>query len=132
MVTDRTYLVAGSLAPRLNETLPETATVLSTDLDADREMIHQTVLVNVAEIYFGISDSSIVTEIDRNGNTISPRKTFDLSNNCYLTESSWSWLVVSYITAEVNHYLSTCVPRMTVNDVVKSQAESEQQGFSLA
>ena len=46
MITDRTYLVAGSLAHRLNEALPELATVLEADLDPIRKGVHVHVQVN--------------------------------------------------------------------------------------
>jgi hypothetical protein len=131
MTTDRTYLMAGSIATRLNNALPVEATVLEADLDTDREMVHVRIIVGRAELYFGIADNSITSTIEHDGFT-SPYKTLEVSGNAYVTEGSWGHLVCDYITSEVK-YFSACNtrPRPTGSDLVKSQAESEQ-GYSLA
>jgi hypothetical protein len=138
MTTDRTYLMAGSIAPRLNELLPPTATVLETDLDTDRDMVHVRVVVSRngvvsigasgAELYFGITDGVIVSTVEHDGYT-SPRKVFSISS--YMTDNTWAQTVADYITSEVNHFIACNAPRMTGSDYVRSQVESEQ-GWTLA
>lgn len=129
MITDRLYLMAGSIAPRLNDSLPEVATVLETDLDTDREMIHARVIVGRAELYFGITEKDISSTIEHDGFT-SPTKVF--TTNTYMTDTSWAQTACDYITSEVAHFIACNRPRPTGSDYVKSQAESEQEGYSLA
>lgn len=129
MTTDRLYLMAGSIAPRLNHALPEAATVLETDLDTDREMVHVRVIVGRAELYFGITDKSIVSDMYFDGFD-SPRKSFTVTE--FMVDGSWAQTACDYITSEVNHFIACNRPRPTGSDYVKSQAESEQEGFSLA
>ena len=138
MTTDRTYLMAGSIAPRLNMLLAPTATVLETDLDTDRDMVHVAVIVSRngvvsigasgSELYFGITDTSITSTVTSDGYT-SPRKVFTVTE--YMSDSTWSQTVADYITAEVNHFIACNAPRMTGSDYVRSQVESEQ-GWTLA
>jgi hypothetical protein len=128
MTTDRTYLMAGSIAPRLNELLPPTATVLEADLDTDRDMVHVRVVSGRAELYFGITDGVIVSTVENDGYT-SPQKVFSIS--AFMSDTTWAQTVADYITAEVNHFTACNRPRPTINDLAKSQAESEQ-GWTLA
>jgi hypothetical protein len=138
MTTDRTYLMAGSIAPRLNNALPHSTTVLETDLDTDRDMVHVRVVVSRngvvsigasgSELYFGITDTSITSTVEHDGFT-SPRKVFTVTE--YMSDSTWSQTVCDYITAEVNHFIACNAPRMTGSDYVRSQVESEQ-GWTLA
>ena len=135
-ITDRLYLVAGSIAPRLNESLPETVTVLETDLDPQREGVHVRIQVGAIQHYSFIEGESIVTEIDRSPWASSPRKVFTM--NGYMIDSAWAQFVCDYITSEVEYMVSindrneaTYAVTPTINDLAKSQAESEQ-GFSLA
>lgn len=142
-ITDRLYLMAGSIAPRLNESLPQVATLLETDLDTDREGVHVRVQVGNIEHYSFIEDSSITSYIDRSAvfghdRFDSPRKV--LVTHSYMTDSSWAQTMCDYITSEVEYLLALgspnaevypLTPTPTINDLVKSQAESEQ-GFSLA
>lgn len=121
--------MAGSIAPRLNHALPEAATVLETDLDTDREMVHVRVIVGRAELYFGITDKSIVSDMYFDGFD-SPRKSFTVTE--FMVDGSWAQTACDYITSEVNHFIACNRPRPTGSDYVKSQAESEQEGFSLA
>lgn len=137
MVTDRLYLVAGSLAHRLNESLPQVATLLETDLDVEREGVHVRVQVGTIQHYSFIESGSITTEIDRSPWASSPRKVFVM--NGYMIDSAWSQFVCDYITSEVEHMVSinkanneAYAVTPTINDLAKSQAESEQEGFSLA
>jgi hypothetical protein len=138
MTTDRTYLMAGSIAPRLNMLLAPTATVLETDLDTDRDMVHVAVIVSRngvvsigasgSELYFGITDTSITSTVTSDGYT-SPRKVFSIS--AFMSDTTWAQTVADYITAEVNHFIACNAPRMTGSDYVRSQVESEQ-GWTLA
>lgn len=138
MTTDRTYLMAGSIADRLNKALPQTATVLETDLDTDRDMVHVRVVVSRngvvsigvsgSELYFGVTDTSITSTVEHDGYT-SPRKVFTVTE--YMSDGTWSQTVSDYITAEVNHFIACNAPRMTGSDYVRSQVESEQ-GWTLA
>ena len=138
MTTDRTYLMAGSIAPRLNELLPPTATVLESDLDTDRDMVHVRVVVSRngvvsigvsgSELYFGVTDTSITSTVEHDGYT-SPRKVFTVTE--YMSDGTWAQTVSDYITAEVDHFIACNAPRMTGSDYVRSQVESEQ-GWTLA
>lgn len=139
MTTDRLYLMAGSIAPRLNDALPTSTTVLETDLDTDRAMVHTTVKVasngvvsmgaSGAEMYFGITETSITSSTTNDGFT-SPYKVFTAT--AYTTDTAWAQTACDYITSEVAHFIACNRPRPTGSDYVKSQAESEQEGFSLA
>jgi hypothetical protein len=58
--------------------------------------------------------------------------------NGYMIDSAWAQFVCDYITSEVEYMVSindrneaTYAVTPTINDLAKSQAESEQ-GFSLA
>lgn len=138
MTTDRTYLMAGSIAPRLNELLPPTATVLESDLDTDRDMVHVRCVVSRngvvsigasgTELYFGITDGTITSTVEHDGYT-SPQKVFSIS--AFMSDTTWAQTVADYITAEVNHFIACNAPRMTGSDYVRSQVESEQ-GWTLA
>lgn len=141
MITDRTYLVAGSLGHRLNEALPESATLLETELDIEREGVHVRVQVGKVSLYAFIEDKEITSYIDRSialgdDRFNSPNKVF--TNQTYMTDTSWAQTVSDYITAEVNYLLAVINRGMdfgyvqpTGSDYVKSQAETEQ-GWSLA
>ena len=145
MTTDRLYLMAGSIAPRLNESLPEVATLLESDLDTAREGVHVHIQVGNIKHYSFIEEHSIITEIDRSpvfghDRFNSPRKVFTIHS--FMSDTTWAQVACDYITAEVEYLLALgspnaevyplhSVPVPTINDLVKSQAESEQ-GFSLA
>ena len=139
MTTDRLYLVAGSIAPRLNESLPSTATVLETDLDTDRDMVHVRCVISRngavsmgasgSELYFGIEERAIRSHLEIDGEQVAQAKQFNLT--AFISDTSWAEFVSNYITSEVTHFIAMNAPRPTINDLVKSQAESEQ-GFSLA
>jgi hypothetical protein len=136
MTTDRTYLMAGSIAPRLNELLPPTATVLEADLDTDRDMVHVRCVVSRngvvsigasgAELYFGITDGVILSTVENDGYT-SPQKVFSIS--AFMSDTTWAQTVADYITAEVNHFIACNrgAPRPTINDLAKSEAESNER-----
>jgi HD superfamily phosphohydrolase YqeK len=127
---NRMFLMSGALATHLNNSITAEATVLETSLDTDREMVHQNVVVYGQEIYFGISNNEIVTEID-NGKAMPTVRTFTLPKSVYVSDEAWVGVAVALITSEVNSYANALRPQPTVNDIVRSQAESEQ-GFSLA
>lgn len=130
--------MAGSIAPRLNELLPPTATVLESDLDTDRDMVHVRCVVSRngvvsigasgTELYFGITDGTITSTVEHDGYT-SPQKVFSIS--AFMSDTTWAQTVADYITAEVNHFIACNAPRMTGSDYVRSQVESEQ-GWTLA
>jgi len=136
MTTDRTYLMAGSIAPRLNELLPPTATVLEADLDTDRDMVHVRCVISRngvvsigasgTELYFGVTDEVITSTIEQDGFT-SPRKVFSIS--AFMTDSTWAQTVADYITAEVNYFIACNrgAPQPTINDLAKSEAESSER-----
>ena len=137
-ITDRTYLVAGSLGHRLNEALPEVATVLEADLDTIREGVHVHVQVGKVVHYSFIEDRVITSHIDRSvalgdDRWNSPSKV--CTNNTYMTDASWAQTACDYITSEVQYIIAITdrnnAVTPTINDLVKSQAESEQ-GWSLA
>jgi hypothetical protein len=141
MTTDRLYLMAGSIAPRLNETLPKTATVLETDLDTDREGVHVHVQVGKVVHYAFIEEKTITSYIDRSmvlgsNNWNSPHKVLSIS--AFMLDTAWAQFACDYITSEVQYVISLggtmgndypIAP--TINDLAKSQAETEQ-GWSLA
>jgi hypothetical protein len=137
MTTDRLYLVAGSLGERLNKALPELATPLEIDLDPERECVHATVSIGNGtgfSLYFRVEDELIVSTLQQYGEDIgAPDKT--LATSAFILDTSWARFVPDYITAEVNHFIAmntfSTRNKPTGNDLVKSQAESEQ-GFSLA
>jgi hypothetical protein len=149
MITDRTYLVAGSLAHRLNEALPSQTVVLETDLDHEREGVHVRVIVGKVSLYAFIEDRMITSHIDRSvamGDDRYNSPTKYLTVTEYMGDSTWAQFVCDYLTSEVAYLLEVItrnmdfslkvatvhdLPRPTINDLVKSQAESEQ-GFSLA
>ena len=138
MTTDRLYLMAGSIAPRLNESLPHVATLLESDLDTAREGVHVHVQVGNIKHYSFIEDSSITTEIDRSpvfgdDRFNSPRKV--LTNRTYMGDSAWAQMACDYITSEVEYLIALgspnaevyplhSVPTPTINDLAKSEAES--------
>ena len=138
MTTDRLYLMAGSIAPRLNNALPHSTTVLEADLDTDRDMVHVKVIVSRngvvsigasgSELYFGITDKSITSTIETDGYT-SPSKVFTVTE--YMSDTTWAQVACDYITAEVAYFIACNAPRMTGSDYVRSQVESEQ-GWTLA
>ena len=140
MTTDRLYLMAGSIASRLNDALPTSTTVLEDNLDTDRDMVHVTIKVasngvvsmgaSGAEIYFGITDNTITSSITDNGFT-SPYKVFGISTQAYMTDTTWGYFACDYITSEVNHFIASNRPRPTGSDMLRSQVETEQ-GWSLA
>jgi hypothetical protein len=127
---NRMFLMSGALATHLNNAVTAEATVLETSLDIDREMVHQTVTVYGQDIYFGISNNEVVTEIEH-GHGIPTVRAFTLPKGVFVSDESWVGVVVALITSEVNSMANALRPRPTANDIVRSQAESEQ-GFSLA
>jgi hypothetical protein len=136
MSTDRLYLVAGSLGHRLNEALPEVVTLLECDLDTEREGVHVRVQVGKIQHYSFVEEKAISTEVDRSPWASSPRKAFVM--NAYIMDTGWAQFACDYITSEVEYLVSihdqneaTYAVTPTINDLAKSQAESEQ-GFSLA
>jgi hypothetical protein len=137
MTTDRLYLVAGSLGERLNKALPALATPLEIDLDPERECVHATVAIGNGtgfSLYFRVEDELIESTLQQYGEDISaPTKT--LETTAVILDTSWARFVPDYITSEVNHFLAmnsfSTRNKPTGDDLVKSQAESEQ-GFSLA
>jgi hypothetical protein len=145
MITDRLYLMAGSLPHRLNEALPQVATLLESDLDTEREGVHVHIQVGNIKHYSFIEDNSITSYIDRSpvfgdDRFNSPRKV--LTNRTYMGDSAWAQTACDYLTSEVEYLIALgspnaevyplhSVPAPTINDIAKSQAESEQ-GFSLA
>lgn len=140
MTTDRLYLMAGSIASRLNDALPTSTTVLEDNLDTDRDMVHVTIKVasngvvsmgaSGAEIYFGITDNTITSSVTSNGFT-SPYKVFGLSTQAFMSDTTWGHFACDYITSEVNHFIACNRPRPTGSDMLRSQVETEQ-GWSLA
>ena len=148
-ITDRTYLVAGSLALRLNEALPSQTVVLETDLDPIREGVHVHVQINKVTLYAFIQDRMITSYIDRSVSMgddryNSPTKYLTITH--FISDTTWAQFVCDYLTSEVTYLLEVHnrnmdfslkvatvhdLPRPTINDLAKSQAESEQ-GFSLA
>ena len=138
MTTDRLYLMAGSIAPRLNESLPHVATLLESDLDTAREGVHVHVQVGNIKHYSFIEENSIMTEIDRSpvfgdDRFNSPRKV--LTNRTYMGDSAWAQMACDYITSEVEYLIALgspnaevyplhSVPTPTINDLAKSEAES--------
>ena len=150
MITDRTYLVAGSLGHRLNEALPSNTVVLETDLDHEREGVHVRVIVGKVSLYAFIEDRMITSHIDRSvamGDDRYNSPTKYLTVTDYMGDTTWAQFACDYITSEVAYLLEVITrnmdfsikvatvhdlpPRPTINDIAKSQAESEQ-GFSLA
>ena len=140
MITDRTYLVAGSIAHRLNESLPQVATLLETDLDVEREGVHVRVQVGNVQHYSFVEEKAITSEIDRSpvfghDRFNSPRKAFEM--NAFMSDTTWAQFVCDYITSEVEYIIALGSPNgetypitPTINDLAKIQAESE--GYSLA
>jgi hypothetical protein len=147
MVTDRTYLVAGSLGHRLNEALPSDTVVLETDLDIEREGVHVRVIVGKVSLYAFVEDRMITSYIDRSVSMgddryNSPTKYLTITD--FISDTSWGQFVCDYITSEVTYLLQVMTRDMdfrpmvatvhdlpTINDLSKSQAETEQ-GWSLA
>lgn len=135
MSTDRLYLVAGSLGHRLNEALPAVATLLESDLDVERECVHANVAISTTlglgySIYFQIGEKYIESTLEQYGEPMgAPAKTFNLTQ--FISDTTWAQFACDYITSEVNHFIAMNQPRPTINDLARSQAESEQ-GFSLA
>ena len=149
-ITDRTYLVAGSLGHRLNEALPHQTVVLETDLDHEREGVHVRVIVGKISLYAFVEDKMITSYIDRSvpmGDDRYNSPTKYLTVTAYMGDTTWAQFVCDYLTSEVSYLLQVITRDMdfrpivatvhdlplrpTINDLVKSQAESEQ-GFSLA
>jgi hypothetical protein len=147
MVTDRTYLVAGSLGHRLNEALPHQTVVLETDLDIEREGVHVRVIVGKISLYAFVEDSMITSYIDRSvtmGDDRYNSPTKYLTVTDYMGDTTWAQFVCDYLTSEVTYLLQVITRDMdfrpmvatvhdlpTINDLSKSQAETEQ-GWSLA
>jgi hypothetical protein len=147
MVTDRTYLVAGSLGHRLNEALPHQTVVLETDLDIEREGVHVRVIVGKISLYAFVEDSMITSYIDRSvtmgdDRYNSPTKYLTITE--FISDTTWAQFVCDYLTSEVTYLLQVITRDMdfrpmvatvhdlpTINDLSKSQAETEQ-GWSLA
>lgn len=143
MITDRTYLVAGSLGHRLNEALPSNTVVLETDLDIEREGVHVRVVIGKVSLYAFIEDKMITSYIDRSialgdDRFNSPTKYLTITE--YISDTTWAQLVCDYITSEVGYLLQVITrnmdfgyvqPQPTGSDLLKSQVESEQ-GWSLA
>ena len=147
MVTDRTYLVAGSLGHRLNEALPHQTVVLETDLDIEREGVHVRVIVGKISLYAFVEDKMITSYIDRSvtmgdDRYNSPTKYLTITE--FISDTTWAQFVCDYLTSEVTYLLQVITRDMdfrltvatvhdlpTVNDLSKSQAETEQ-GWSLA
>ena len=140
-ITDRTYLVAGSLGHRLNEALPSQTVVLETDLDIEREGVHVRVIVGKVSLYAFVEDKTIASHIDRSvalgdDRFNSPTKYLTITE--FISDTTWAQFVCDYITSEVGYLLEVMTRDMdfgyvqpTGNDYVKSQAETEQ-GWSLA
>ena len=150
-ISDRTYLVAGSLGHRLNEALPHQTVVLETDLDIEREGVHVRVIVGKISLYAFVEDKMITSYIDRSvpmGDDRYNSPTKYLTVTAYMGDTTWAQFVCDYLTSEVSYLLQVITRDMdfrpivatvhdlplrpTINDLVKSQAESEQTGFSLA
>jgi hypothetical protein len=147
MVTDRTYLVAGSLGHRLNEALPHQTVVLETDLDIEREGVHVRVIVGKISLYAFVEDRMITSYIDRSvtmGDDRYNSPTKYLTVTDYMGDTTWAQFVCDYLTSEVTYLLQVITRDMdfrvtvatvhdlpTANDLAKSQAETEQ-GWSLA
>lgn len=137
MPDDRLYLVAGSLGYLLNEALPSLATPLEIDLDPERECVHATVAIGNGtgfSLYFRVEHKAIESTLQQYGEDISaPTKTLTITE--FMSDSTWAHFACDYITSEVKHFLAmnsfSTRNKPTLNDLVKSQAESEQ-GFSLA
>ena len=147
MVTDRTYLVAGSLGHRLNEALPHQTVVLETDLDIEREGVHVRVIVGKISLYAFVEDKMITSYIDRSvtmgdDRYNSPTKYLTITE--FISDTTWAQFVCDYLTSEVTYLLQVITRDMdfrpmvatvhdlpTINDLSKSQAETEQ-GWSLA
>jgi len=137
MSHDRLYLVAGSLGHRLNEALPELATPLEIDLDLDRELVHATVAIGNGagfSLYFQVENKAITSTLQQYGeDTGAPTKLLTITE--FMSDSTWAQFACDYITSEATHFIAmnafSVRNKPTLNDLVKSQAESEQ-GFSLA
>lgn len=135
MTTDRLYLVAGSLGHRLNEALPALATPLEIDLDIERECVHANVAIGNGagfSLYFQVEEKAITSALYQYGeDTGAPTKLFTLTQ--FISDTTWAQFACDYITSEATHFIAMNATRNkpTLNDLVKSQAESEQ-GFSLA
>jgi hypothetical protein len=149
MITDRTYLVAGSIAHRLNEALPSDTVVLEADLDHEREGVHVRVVIGKVSLYAFIEDRMVTSYIDRSVSMgddryNSPTKYLTITD--YMSDTTWAQFACDYITSEVTYLLQVMtrdmdfrpivatvhdLPTRTVNDLAKSQAETEQ-GWSLA
>lgn len=124
---NRMFLMSGALATHLNNTLTAEATVLETSLDTDREMVHQTVTVYGQDIYFGISNTEVTTEIDH-GHSMPTVRAFTLPKSTYVSDEAWVGVVVALISSEVHSLANALRPQPTVNDVVKNIRE----GISLS
>ena len=137
MPNDRLYLVAGSLGYLLNEALPSLATPLEIDLDPERECVHATVSIGNGtgfSLYFMIENKAIKSTLQQYGEDMgAPDKVLTITE--FMSDSTWAHFACDYITSEINHFLAmnsfSTRNKPTINDLVKSQAESEQ-GFSLA
>lgn len=137
MPNDRLYLVAGSLGYLLNEALPSLATPLEIDLDPERECVHATVSIGNGtgfSLYFMVENKAIKSTLQQYGEDIgAPDKVLTITE--FMSDSTWAHFACDYITSEANHFIAmntfSTRNKPTINDLVKSQAESEQ-GFSLA
>jgi hypothetical protein len=138
MTTDRLYLVAGSLGERLNKALPELATPLEIDLDSERECVHATVVIGNGagfSLYFQVENKAITSTLQQYGEgTGAPTKLLTITE--FMSDSTWAQFACDYITSEATHFIAmnafSVRNKPTLNDLVKSQAESEQTGYSLA
>lgn len=143
-ITNRTYLVAGSLGHRLNEALPQQTVVLETELDIEREGVHVRIVIGKVSFYAFVEDNMISSHIDRSialgdDRWNSPTKYLTITE--FISNETWSQFVCDYITAEVGYLLQVITRNMdfgyvqpiqpTGSDMLKSQVESEQ-GWSLA
>jgi len=143
MPDDRLYLVAGSLGYLLNEALPSLATPLEIDLDPERECVHATVAIgndtggllsSGFSLYFMVEHKAIKSTLQQYGEDMgAPDKHLTITE--FMSDSTWAHFACDYITSEVKHFLAMNAYKYsnkpTGDDLVKSQAESEQ-GFSLA
>lgn len=115
MVTDRTYLVAGSLGHRLNEALPSDTVVLETDLDIDREGVHVRVVMGKVSFYAFVEDKMITSHIDRSvalgdDRWNSPTKYLTITE--FISDTTWAQFVCDYITSEVGYLLQVITRNM--------------------
>lgn len=138
MPNDRLYLVAGSLGYLLNEALPSLATPLEIDLDPERECVHATVSIGNGagfSLYFQVENKAITSTLYQYGeDTGAPTKLLTITE--FMSDSTWAHFACDYITSEAIHFIAmnafSVRNKPTLNDLVKSQAESEQTGYSLA